>query len=122
MSIYTADELLDELSQTIERFGDDTPIRWSDDPQGGAAAARSLDLELKSVHGRPSLLIYPADESETPSIETLADFVRAVRVETDAHGLDLPTFWCADALSDTKYLAAELEILDGIPTVVIFPV
>jgi len=125
MSIYTADELFDELAETIARFGDETPIRWSDDPQGGAAATRHLTLEVKSLHGRPTVLVGPAltDASETPPVETLADFVRVAREEADAYGLDLPIFWSNDAVTgiDTRYLTAELEMLDGIPTVVIFP-
>jgi len=114
MSIFTVGELAHAID---EHGGDDEPVRWSDDPQGGPAAARHLSVELCTLNGELTVLICP---SPSTTIETVGDFAR----ELDEHGDNLPVRWsdtpdCAAAVVED--LTVELETFDGQPTVVIFP-
>jgi hypothetical protein len=54
-----------ELAEQLDSYGDDRPVRWSDDPQGGPTSARLLDITLErwpnEVTGKidETVVIYP---------------------------------------------------------------
>jgi len=126
MDVYSVDELIDALTDPIERFGAEMPVRWSDAPRGGAAAARPLAVTVRALHAHPTVILSPAlvGADAQPPVETVAELLDQLRDPWDSYGVDLRIFWMEDPRGGPAaavYLSVEVETFDGVRTVVMFP-